>query len=78
MEYINRNGTIRWQISTYIQVIHEQFSLALTFSKQSQFNIFDLENVGKVTTYNIRSGAIRWQIPINQTDGDINVCIIQP
>ena len=43
----NYNAQIQWQISMYIKVVLEHFSLALNFSRYSHFIIRDLENVGQ-------------------------------
>ena len=46
-EYSDRNGFIRWQISTSIKVTLEHFSLALTVFQYSHLKFRDVENVGQ-------------------------------
>ena len=50
-----RNGQVRWQISTCINLIIEHFSLALAVIEILIFEIFDLEKVGQV------HGVQHWQ-----------------
>ena len=46
-----------------------------SFHRYSHFKICDREIVIKIMTYNIRSGAIRWQTPDFLSVGNGNVCI---
>ena len=75
-----RNGVIPWLVSTSIKVVLEHFSLAhiifqILYIYISR-NLVTLKVEIKVTMYNIRNGAIRWQIPDFLSDGFIHVCSI--
>ena len=72
-EYI-RNVLIPCQISTYIKVIRMHFRQLSQFSRYLHFKIRFLENVCQGHDDNIRSGAIRWQIPDFISDGNSIVC----
>ena len=75
-EYNNRNGPIRWQISTPIKVILDHFFRQLSlFSGYSHFQFRDLENVGQSRDVKYLQWRIRWQIPDFLSDGNSNVCI---
>ena len=63
MEYNIGFGAIRWQISTFINVIIKPFSATShRFRDANVSDVLTLKTQVKVTEHNIRTEAIRWQI----------------
>ena len=69
-EYSKHSDAI-WRAPTSTKVTARIFTLALIGSVIVRFEIFELENLVKVTESNIRNDAVRWQtsVPVNFTNG---------
>ena len=74
MKYANNNGPIRWKIRTSKKVIHI-FDSSHRSHDIYISNFVTLKMLVKVMTYNICSGAMRWQKPDFLSDGKCNGCI---
>ena len=47
MDYNFLNGPLRWQMSTFIKVEIQDFSLALTVFEILVYQMFDIESLGQ-------------------------------